>query len=457
MSVQTPWLAPPENEKEYALHRVRLRQDGICCEPGAATAQRNGQWIEADIVIRASRIERIQIPADRTALPPASIDARGGILLPLFTDPHVHLDKAHTAAFTRFPCTDLPGAVTAMMADRQTWTPQTLERRVEFSLGSAFACGVGAMRSHVDMIARGRDFVWPAMKAAATRWKGRIDLQLCPLASIDYFTSPEHVAQMVEYARHSGVLGVFIYDQADLAQRLPEVFALAQAHGFDLDFHVDEGLDERLDGLNALLDALETSAFSGQVLCGHCSALSIYDDTRREALIARAANANAHFVALPTTNLYLQDRNRARVPRLRGMTAVRRLLAAGAVVSVGADNVRDGFYAYGEFDPLAVLSLAVQLGHLDGDEINPLALITTNPRRSMRLSDNTRIREGIDANFVLLKARDMGELCARPQSDRVVIRQGVWTDTALPDYRNLYGEAIREADDAQANNRLGRL
>ena len=48
-----------------------------------------------------------------------------------------------------------------------------------------------------------------------------------------------------------------------------------------------------------------------------------------------------------------------------------------------------------------------------------------------------RIGKGRSADLIVLKARDYGEMLARFQSDRVVIRGGRAIDTTLPDYREL--------------------
>ena len=47
------------------------------------------------------------------------------------------------------------------------------------------------------------------------------------------------------------------------------------------------------------------------------------------------------------------------------------------------------------------------------------------------------IAAGAPADLVLFRARNWTELLSRPQSDRVVLRNGVAIDTALPDYREL--------------------
>jgi cytosine/creatinine deaminase len=44
---------------------------------------------------------------------------------------------------------------------------------------------------------------------------------------------------------------------------------------------------------------------------------------------------------------------------------------------------------------------------------------------------------GAPADLVIFKARSWTELFARPQSDRIVLRQGRQIDRTLPDYAEL--------------------
>jgi cytosine deaminase len=44
---------------------------------------------------------------------------------------------------------------------------------------------------------------------------------------------------------------------------------------------------------------------------------------------------------------------------------------------------------------------------------------------------------GASADLLAFRARNWTELLARPQSDRIVLRNGTAIDTTLPDYREL--------------------
>ncbi len=388
-------------------------------------------------MITAGMIERIALAGKISTPDVETINADDGILFSALVDCHTHLDKAHVAAFADFPPGNLTDAIEAMVANKKSWTAENLTARVEFSLQSAYASGVRAMRSHVDFSPDTPDFAWKVMRAAAERWESRIELQLSPLANILHFDNSDFCARIYKAASEQGILGLFIYDQSDLIARMTPVFEYADSQGWDIDLHVDEGLDASLDGLIAVAEVTLTTKFNGTVLCGHCVALNSYDEDRRRHVIDRSLEAGLHFVSLPVTNLYLQGRESNGLPQLRGMTPVGHLSSVGANVSFGADNVRDGFCAFGEFDPMAVLNLGAQIGHLDEPGRDWSALVTKNPALSMGLDWNGEIVDGAPADLVLFSARSSGELSARGDTPRIVIRNGKWLSESLPDYREL--------------------
>jgi cytosine deaminase len=55
----------------------------------------------------------------------------------------------------------------------------------------------------------------------------------------------------------------------------------------------------------------------------------------------------------------------------------------------------------------------------------------------MGLPNHGRIAIGDPADLIAFRARSMSELFARPQHDRIVLRNGRSISTDLPDYREL--------------------
>ena len=134
-------------------------------------------------------------------------------------------------------------------------------------------------------------------------------------------------------------------------------------------------------------------------------------------------------------NLFLQDRQAGRTPRWRGVTALHELSDAGVNVMVASDNVRDPFYAYGDLDMLEVWREAVRILHLD----YPFARWARAVRERAGEGDGASARRGPrwragrpDPD----RARDFTQLFARPNADRIVLRDGRRAPPP-PDYAEL--------------------
>lgn len=433
------FVHPPTDSSRYLLANVAIPPALCALKPSP------DGWCHADVLVENGSIKNVFSRTDAPTIAAEHIDAGGSVLISAMVDCHTHLDKAHTAAFHDFPPGDLLSAIAAMSDNKNTWTAESLRNRVEFSLNSAYAYGVRAMRSHVDFMVDAPDFIWEVMTEIREEWKGLIELQLSPLSGINNFQDPEFCKAIQKIANRNGRLGAFLYDQENLTGQLTSVFEKADAEGWDLDFHVDEGLDPALDGLAAVAQVTRDTNFGGRVLCGHCVALSAYSPDRRDRTISSALDAGLHFVALPTSNLYLQSRNRENSPTERGMAPVARLASLKATISLAADNVRDGFCAFGDFDPMAVLGLGAQVAHLHEPARDWCALITTNPATSLRLEWAGKIEAGAPADLVLFSARNGGEMNISNGAERRIIRNGEWIKAQLPAFRDLVEGAKTDA------------
>jgi cytosine deaminase len=223
----------------------------------------------------------------------------------------------------------------------------------------------------------------------------------------------------------------------ELEEGLDILFRTAIEHGFDLDFHVDEASDPAARALERIAAAAIRHKFAGKILCGHCCSLALQTPEDEARIIALVREAGIAIVSLPMCNMYLQDRNRGRTPRWRGVSSLHELAAAGVPVMVASDNTRDPFYAYGDLDAVEVYRAATRILHFDHPVGDWPRTLTTTPAEVMRLPACGRIAIGAPADLVLFRARNWTELLSRPQSDRVVLRAGRKIERVLPDYREL--------------------
>ena len=366
------------------------------------------------------------------------IDMNEAMVLPAFIDMHTHLDKGHIWDRAPNPDGSFAGALETVTRDRQAnWSAEDVRTRMSFALRCAYHYGTSAIRTHLDSIPPQDDITWPVFSEMREEWAGRIELQAACLAGIDTVDLDgafQHTARLV--ARHKGFLGLVAYNIPDLRHRLRKFFEIAQHLDLSVDFHADETLDQSAECLRVIAEVALEMAFPNTITVGHCCSLTLQDIGRISETLDLVAKANINVVSLPMCNLYLQDRYSHRTPRYRGMTLVHEMKAHGINVSFASDNTRDPFFAYGDLDMLEVMREATRLGHLDHTDVDWSQAFFSHPARACGFNLPS-FDVGAPADFVICNARNWNELFSRPQSDRIVIRQGRQIDEKLPDYFEL--------------------
>jgi cytosine deaminase len=425
-----PFVTLPAGGR-YVLVDARVP---ACLVEGAARSADEDGYARLDIAVDGDRVAALGPAPEGWPVVPLG----GRIVWPGFADCHTHLDKGHIWPRRRNPDGSFLGALDAVALDRdRNWTEADVAARMRFSLRAAYAHGTTAIRTHLDSVGKQTAISWPVFATMREEWRGRIALQASALFSVEHVADRAHMAEIrAALVRHDGILGCVTYRVPELDQALDTLFRLATDEGFDLDFHVDETQDPEARSLLHIAEAALRHRFAGQVLVGHCCSLARQSDQEAKRIIGRVAAAGIAVVSLPMCNLYLQDRLAGRTPRARGITLLHELKAAGVPVACASDNTRDPFYAYGDLDPLEVYREATRIAHLDHPVGDWPAIVTKTPAAIMGIEAGL-LAVGRPADLVLCRARSLTELLARPQADRIVIRQGQAIDTTLPDYEEL--------------------
>jgi cytosine deaminase len=422
------------NSQSYCLTNARLHSS---LTPGLQAATDHDGFILADMTVADGRIAAIE--PHSSAGEPDAIDLAGRIVLPCFVDCHTHIDKGHIWPRKPNPDGTFLGALEAADADRTArWSPDDLARRMDFSLRCAYAHGTRALRTHIDSIPPQEDTSWPVFEEMREKWRGRMDLQASCLFGIERVDHTEWYDGLVRrVAAARGVLGAVTYMAPDLDALLDIMFAAAARHGLDLDFHADETDAVEAVSLKKIAEAALRHRFEGNILVGHCCSLARQPADEVLHTLDKAAKAGLAVVSLSLCNLYLQDRRTdGTTPRWRGVTLLHEMKARGIPVCVASDNTRDPFYAYGDLDMLEVYRAATRIAHLDHPVADWPRAVTATPAGIMRVDAGT-LGPGKPADFVVFKGRSWTELLSRPESDRIVVRDGRAIDTALPDYAEL--------------------
>ncbi|MBD2178818.1 cytosine deaminase [Pseudanabaena sp. FACHB-1998] len=367
------------------------------------------------------------------------IDAKQGMLIPCFSDLHTHLDKGHI--WERSPNLDgtFQGALKGIYRDcteQGNWSYDDLYRRMEFGLKCSYAHGTRAIRTHLDCPPHQFETTFQVFRELREKWKEKITLQAVSLVPLSFFVTPEGEKFADAIADLGGIIGGIAHMVPEFDQFLARIMTLAIERNLCLDFHTDENNDPESRTLYRVAAAALKHDFKSQIVCGHCCSLAVQDEETANETIALVKAANVGIVSLPMCNLYLQDRVAERTPRWRGVTLVRELDAAGVNVAISSDNCRDPFYGFGDHDMLQVFTMGTKISHLDTPYGNWIESVTTRPASLMGLPTGN-ISVGQAADFSLFKARSYNELLSRPQSDRLVFRNGMKIDTTLPDYAEL--------------------
>jgi cytosine deaminase len=217
--------------------------------------------------------------------------------------------------------------------------------------------------------------------------------------------------------------------------------AIARERGVGLDLHVDENGNPDSECLRLIAEAVLRAEFPHPVVCGHCCSLAVQPPARQRATLDLVKAAGLKVISLPMCNLYLQDRRAAgafpRHPAWRGLTLISDMLDAGIPVACASDNVRDAFFAYGDFDLLEVYTQSVRLAHLDTRLAASARIISATAAEIVGQPAAGRIAPGSPAQLVMTSARSFSELLSRPAGPRRCVDGERIHSPAAPDYREL--------------------
>lgn len=364
-----------------------------------------GGLLRGDIIVQNSCVSAMRPALQHRAEPL--------ILLPKLVEPHCHLDKCHTVERLADVGGNLSEAIAAQFADKKNWIDADIRNRAARGLKEYAMSGTGLVRSHVD---------WGDGPQPPRSWhlllemaqeSTEVTLQLSALTSAVFMADPTYAKQVAETIPAGNALGMFVFGQDGHQQAIKHAFQQAQRLNLPLDFHVDEGLDPSLNGLEAIADAALETGHQGPVLCGHAVSLAAKSTADAARICDKLAQAGITVAMLPSTNLYLQGRNGG-TPKARGLTLVHELRRAGVPIVLGSDNVRDAFCPVGRHDPRYVLELAIMAAHLDPPFDQWLPGITTNAAQA--LGHDATYVDGADLDDLLMaEAADLSTLiCGAP-------------------------------------------
>ena len=308
---------------------------------------------------------------------------------------------------------------------KRTFTADDISARARRVLDLAVGAGTTAMRAHVEVDPIVGLTGIEAMLALKTEYAPALELQLCAFAQEGILQSPGTEA-LLRRALQMGadLVGGCPYNDTDPIMHIDIVFRLARAFGVDVDFHVDFFDEPDHLHVREIIERTRAIGWQGRVAVGHLTELAALPPVQQDEIIASLRDAGIGVICLPATDLYLMGRGDDVSPR-RGLTPVRRLLAAGVPVALASNNIRNPFTTVGTADLAHMGFLAAVAAHMGtpADLRQLVEALTTHPARILRLRDYGLV-PGAHADLVVWDCDRVEEVVAALPGRVLVMRRG---------------------------------
>ena len=182
---------------------------------------------------------------------------------------------------------------------------------------------------------------------------------------------------------------------------------MAQKYNKLIDIHCDEIDDEASRGLETVATRAYETGMRDMVTASHTTAMHSYNNAYVIRLMRILKMSGMNFVANPCVNVHLGGRTDT-YPKRRSMTRVKELTAEGCNVSFGNDDIFDPWNPLGNGAMRDPVFMGLFAGHMMGYEeiLNSYRFVTTNGAKTLHLGDGYGIKEGNDANFVVLNCEN---------------------------------------------------
>lgn len=329
-------------------------------------ADRDGLW---QIAIDKGRFGEITPMREAHDESYEVLNARGGLAIPPFIEPHIHLDTTQTAGEPNWNQSGTLFEGIERWAERKALlSHEDVKARAWKTLKWQIANGVQFVRTHVDV----SDPTLTALKAMlevkqeVAPW---VELQIVAFPQEGILSYPNGEALLEEALKLGadvvGAIPHFEFTREYGVESLHIAFRLAQQYDRPLDIHCDEIDDEQSRFVETVAALALKAGIGPRVTASHTTAMHSYNGAYTSRLFRLLKLSGINFVANPLVNIHLQGRFDD-YPKRRGITRVKELLAAGINVCFGHDDVFDPWYPLGTGNMLQVLHMGHHVCQLMG-------------------------------------------------------------------------------------------
>ncbi|WP_339205544.1 amidohydrolase family protein [Paenibacillus sp. FSL K6-3182] len=380
-----------------------------------------------DIGVRQGKVEYLA-PSGSEFVPEAQLIelAAGGMLLPGFVEPHIHLEKSYLLSRMTQEAASLSEAIRMTADMKHDFTPADMELRSLAVIREAIRSGVTHMRCHVEVDPILGLTAFEAVLELKEKVKHALDIQIVVFPQEGIFKSPGTAELMDEAMRSGGdVVGGITYQDDDLEAHLQYVFELAEKYGKPIDFHADFSDNPEQLAIVKIADRTIAAGMQGLVSAGHVTSLGSLERRQAEVVADLIKEADLHIMTLPATDLFIGGRGDQEKQR-RGLTPVGMLLEKGVNVVVGVNNIRNPFTPFGKADPLEIAWLLAVTAHMggEGDARQLIKMLTEGAARALGIR-SYGLQLGSEADMVLFAEPSERDILLGKPEHRMVWKRGI--------------------------------
>ena len=351
------------------------------------------------------------------------------ILFPRFVEPHAHFDKAFS--WVDFPNlkSNYENALAVNLEEHLTRTSEKIINRAEESINLAIKNGYRAIRSHIDIYSSQDEDIWSKLFNLKKKYANILTLQFVGLAPLEFWNTSKGRLLAEKLSSKEFILGGVVvppFKKRYLNNLLSNMLLIAENHNLEIDLHIDESSSEPAAGIKVLLKVLDNLEIKIPITCSHLSSILSLEEKEILKIGKKISDKKIRVVALPLTNFWLLNRNNKNTSLNRNVAPIKQFQRCFVDVSIGSDNVQDPWYAFGNFDPIYLMSLALPMLQLNPWERLSLSALMSAPSRLMNLPWDGVITKGCPADFVVLEAKIWADIFSSNVKRKVFINGKVY-------------------------------
>ncbi|MEM8838173.1 MAG: amidohydrolase family protein, partial [Pseudomonadota bacterium] len=245
-------------------------------------------------------------------LNPAGLDydLDGKLVVPGFVETHIHLDKACILDRCSSKRGDLNEAIDEVARLKKGFVEEDVAARAGRTLEKCLVNGTMRMRTHLEVDPTIELRGIEGAKQAISEYSWAMDVEICVFPQEGLLNNPGTDELIVEALKNGAVaIGAAPYTDSDPHGQIDRVFELAREFDVDIDMHLDFGTDASALDADYVCRKADEFGWGGRVAIGHVTKFASLDPNGIAALSKRLSDAGVAVTVLPSTDLFLMNRD----------------------------------------------------------------------------------------------------------------------------------------------------